>query len=361
MRLTACCPRRLAGLVLASLFVFGSEATAVVFDDGGVHLIDRGHSFPAEAVVVADGPGGAATTVRIENGSQVATAACAGAGFCKALTISGASLVEIRGGDVGGLVEVEDDAKLSISGGRIDSVRTRNRASVEISAGTLGRLHVRDGRSVLITGAEIHEFFAEGLRTSAWITDGEFFSFSVDSASRVTILGGSFYDGVGAGESAQVVITGGTFAGALVVSDRAKLSVLGTAFNFPFGELKVALAGRLTGELADGTNLEVDFRRDASATLALVFSGLIFADADGDGEHNVTDHCPGTAADADVDSIGCSREQFCAAVDVGAPDGIAECRLGDWKNDEATEDARDCRVLRVGLADFLCVPTPGAD
>jgi len=355
--------RPVRSVVLASLFLLASEANAVIFDDGGVHRIDGTNSFPAEGVAVADGPGGAPTTVRIASGGEVATELCAGTGFCKGLTVSGSSLVEVRGGEISGLTEVEDDARLAVSGGQLESVRMRNRSSVELSAGLLGHLHVRDGRRVLITGGEIRDFLAEGNRTSVLVTGGDFSPVSVGSATRVTIVGGAFHDGVRAADSAQVAIAGGSFARALVASGKAHLAVLGTSFNFPFGDIIVALAGRLEGELATGADLGVGFERDASASLTLVFAELDegFEDTDGDGEHDMTDYCPQTAEGADVDTAGCSGAQFCAALDVATPDDLEACRLADWKNNESTEDPRDCRILRVGPLDLECAVTPTVD
>ena len=51
----------LACFVAALVLVLGTEAGAVVFDDGQVHVIDT-KSFPAEVVDLFDGPDG----VRIE-------------------------------------------------------------------------------------------------------------------------------------------------------------------------------------------------------------------------------------------------------------------------------------------------------
>lgn len=67
-------------------------------------------------------------------------------------------------------------------------------------------------------------------------------------------------------------------------------------------------------------------------------------DADADGVGDVVDHCLGTAAEAQVDRDGCSREQFCAAIDVRR--NAAACNLADWMNDEPVS-AKDC-IARKG-------------
>lgn len=72
-----------------------------------------------------------------------------------------------------------------------------------------------------------------------------------------------------------------------------------------------------------------------------------FRDADGDGEDDATDACPGTAANQPVDTAGCTLSQFCSAI--GARRAI--CNVADFRNDEPLGNAADCRVL-----DGRCVP-----
>lgn len=71
------------------------------------------------------------------------------------------------------------------------------------------------------------------------------------------------------------------------------------------------------------------------------------ADSDGDGEGDASDLCPGTAASSEVDEAGCSRLQFCAAIDPGSARGRRTCELADWRNDEPLRRSKgDCRVVR---------------
>jgi hypothetical protein len=63
----------------------------------------------------------------------------------------------------------------------------------------------------------------------------------------------------------------------------------------------------------------------------------VFADADGDGESDLTDRCPASSS-APVDEEGCSIEQFCAL------ESTATCRRADFANDEPGKRVpRDCR------------------
>lgn len=92
----------------------------------------------------------------------------------------------------------------------------------------------------------------------------------------------------------------------------------------------------------------------ATATAAMTAAS---ADADGDSRRDRDDVCPGTAAGAVVDSLGCSQTQFCAAIDVATKAGRATCERADWKNDEPLmkKKSRDCAFDRVARA---CRATP---
>ncbi len=78
-----------------------------------------------------------------------------------------------------------------------------------------------------------------------------------------------------------------------------------------------------------------------------------FEDADGDGEYDGTDLCPGTMPGADVDTAGCSLIQFCRAIDASRARDRRTCRISDWNNDEPGGNPRDCEYDR---GRGLCVP-----
>ncbi len=81
MRLLTGFPSVFACFVATSVLVPGTEAKAVVFNDGLLHNIDAANSFPFESVQIFDegslspGPptGGAATTVNLVDGGKVGT------------------------------------------------------------------------------------------------------------------------------------------------------------------------------------------------------------------------------------------------------------------------------------------------
>ncbi len=85
-------------------------------------------------------------------------------------------------------------------------------------------------------------------------------------------------------------------------------------------------------------------------------------DADGDGETDSTDLCSGTPLLIEVDSDGCSLEQFCSQISVTTGSGRKTCRKSDWKNDEPFMRSRDrdCTIDKggPGREDDRCVPAP---
>ena len=79
------------------------------------------------------------------------------------------------------------------------------------------------------------------------------------------------------------------------------------------------------------------------AELVACYEAPALEDVDSDGEADATDGCPDTPDGAEVDTAGCSKAQFCAAVEVRGQHSASECRLSDWQNDEV-RNPRDCKV-----------------
>ena len=69
--------------------------------------------------------------------------------------------------------------------------------------------------------------------------------------------------------------------------------------------------------------------------------------------------CPDTPPAVEVDSDGCSLDQFCSQIDATTRAGKKTCKKSDWKNDEPvmTRRDRDCAVDKggPGRGDDSCV------
>src|SRR5262249_32744798 len=77
-----------------------------------------------------------------------------------------------------------------------------------------------------------------------------------------------------------------------------------------------------------------------------------FLDADGDGEHDLTDKCPATAPRAIVDDSGCSQSQFCGSFHPTSSGYVrGTCNSADWRNDQPL-GAHDCLEAKG-----VCLPT----
>lgn len=85
----------------------------------------------------------------------------------------------------------------------------------------------------------------------------------------------------------------------------------------------------------------------AQASLAGVQTALAaaLADADADGVRDPSDACLGSEPATEIDGLGCSLAQFCAAIDASNGSGRATCNHSDWRNDEPLADSpNDCKT-----------------
>ena len=89
------------------------------------------------------------------------------------------------------------------------------------------------------------------------------------SAGVLTVSGGAILGNVQVERLANMEISGGDFGGSLFALDSADVAIFGEGFNFPNGEI-MDITGTITGTLADGTVLDLDFGRASTATIRLV-------------------------------------------------------------------------------------------
>lgn len=90
--------------------------------------------------------------------------------------------------------------------------------------------------------------------------------------------------------------------------------------------------------------------------------GTEVEDSDGNGVNNEDDLCPETIEQAEIDSNGCSANQFCGKIDIPErgqrmAEAIFKCNFAEWKDDEKRPPG-DCHVKRAGTRkkeNFECV------
>ena len=64
-------------------------------------------------------------------------------------------------------------------------------------------------------------------------------------------------------------ISGGDITSGIIALNDSSVTIFGTGFNLPLGDI-LGLQGTLTGTLADGSPLNVNFGRASSARITLV-------------------------------------------------------------------------------------------
>ena len=219
-------------------------------------------------------------------------------GFIGKAPISGYSVngfdlnrITIRGGETASSIDLAHNNLVAIEGGLIGANDSGHSVSmighgndVSIAGGELsGGIVVHDGSSLHVTGGTIgknHDHVSlDATGGDYHLMDGQFAGALHATEAVMTIAGGVFgvdmHDAaVVANASSRVDLYGGLLAGELQSLAGSAIYVHGSNFAVDgkaigFGPID-ALDGQLTGTLADGAPLAIDFSRDVTATLATV-------------------------------------------------------------------------------------------
>lgn len=261
-----------APFLILVLLVAAWPARAVVFEDGGIHLVDT--NVPGkDGVQVHDGPGPAATTVTVT--------ATVEAG----VSVTGISSATLDGATTGGSVFALDDARLTVVDSEIgNDVFANQQAEVTVQGADVLNNVFALGYAVIDVGATTvgdplessgQDVFANDsgritLHTGTVVLDDVFTndtaSIGVDDAE----IGGSLF----ANGFSQIELEGGSVAEDIQSNGEATVRIVGMDFAVdgapvPFGPV-AALSGTLTGSLSDGSPLANAFTRGEGATILLV-------------------------------------------------------------------------------------------
>ena len=221
------------------LLALGTDAAAVTFDDGLVHVIDAGNSFPLECVIVDDGPLGETTTLNALPGGEIGTLSCG------SLTANGTSEINMLGGLVP-VLRLFGNSTLFYSVSQSESLTAQDNSRVSVISGRIGAFTSGGTALVEISGGT---FYGNGNVTNSSIVNirgGEFGRVDGHSNSTLNVFGGSILEGVQTRNSARVNFHGGEIAGFIFAGDTAVFTIFGNGFNFPFGDI-AATSGTLTG------------------------------------------------------------------------------------------------------------------
>lgn len=216
----------------------------VVFDDGGVHLIDYNIS----------------TGIRVENATSVTVApgvTISGPGTYVAV-LSSASSVTVNGGLIEGEIDVQPGSGIILNDGHIDKVYARETTrALKMTGGSLGQFYSYFGW-INVSGGEIGT--ASLFDGDAIISNGVIGSMYFDGSTSFSISGGRFED--------KLLVngySGGRIEGGAIIST---IEVLGySAFLTLKGELTLSepiaidrelYSIKVSGILSDGTPIDTD-------------------------------------------------------------------------------------------------------
>lgn len=282
--------------VIFLLFLLGAytELYAVTFNDGLIHIINSGNSYPFEEIVVSDGPGSTTTTVIVETGGQAS-----------GIDASENSVITLDGGYLTAPFYVRDNVELSVIEGSVTQINALANSKVWVSGGTTSDLNCENCSYLNVSGGlftwglKIHnldygEVSGGSMATiDTWSSELHFFGgkvtdqlavfgtsiinvfagdfpndFHINDNSKTNVYGGNFPYGIFTHYNGQLNIYGGFFDDTIKAFDTSEIIFSGYGFNYPDGDI-TAISGTLTGFLDDGTPINIEFGRATTATITL--------------------------------------------------------------------------------------------
>ena len=256
--------------ILAVGLLVPVPAVAIVFDDGGTHVV----SVPVigDGVQVLDGVGPSATDV------TVTTIVSEG------VSVNGISIATLDGAETGSSVFALGDATLNVLDSEIgNDIFANDMAEVFVGQTTVLNNIFALGYAVMdVGGATVADpndpggdIFANDdaqitVHSGTVVDDDLFTNDNGFIAVEDAVIGDQLF----ANGTSQIDWSGGSLGDRMEANGEATLRIFGDGFQVdgspvPFGPL-VALTGQLTGELADGTPLDNPFERAPTAEIIVV-------------------------------------------------------------------------------------------
>ena len=184
------------------------------------------------------------------------------------------SQVVVSGGGLGGELHLYDDAALHMSDGTIGfAAFANNNSKLYITGGSLGT----NSRDLMMYNHS--ELYLSGGNLRRHLV--------ICNYSKVFMTGGVIGFDLVALDESQVVISGGWVDRYLNPKNDSIIIVLGNNFNLPLGYISNT-SGILTGTLANGDSINVDFIREGSGAILLANPNM--ADLNYDNTVNLVDY-----------------------------------------------------------------------
>ncbi len=255
--------------------IFGD---AVVDLAPGEELVSGVQLFESSDLRVSDGS--ILQGVRLTDESRLGSSN----GSITGVRLEGASTGEISGGDIHGWVTTWDSSTLHILGGRFEGVLVSHGSSgISFSGGEMGLFNAYDASKVQVSGGSFSSYFSVNDNVTANVADGSFAtpSYRANGSSWSKITAGEI-GSLRASDSSILQLAGSTMADYVVAENSASVFIsggvadglsVGSAVHWSGGRLSGRISvydtlsvyganlelrdHRLTGTLADGTDIDV--------------------------------------------------------------------------------------------------------
>jgi hypothetical protein len=175
----------------------------------------------------------------------------------------------VESGDVHNIA-LRDDSVLNMTSGFVHGYLTGyGTATLNVLDGFFGLgLEADDQSNLFVSGGSTELLTASG--SSLVDFSGGFYELvSAHDSAHLEIWGDADMDSVSASGTSTVAISGGQTGGELGATQNSVITVFGSGFNYPLGEIQDA-SGTLTGTLADGQSINTFFHISGDASILLV-------------------------------------------------------------------------------------------
>jgi hypothetical protein len=205
-----------------------------------------------------------------------------------------ATEVEVAGDGYVDYLSSYDTSTVTMNGGTVTEWSTYDSSTITMNNGVVWEGAAYDTSTVTLEeGGVVWGFAFDALDSSTFtMNSGTMEHLVAGGSSTVTVNGGAMVDvgvsgsstftlhsgwiehGLSGGGSSTVTMSGGELGGPLSATDLALIEIIGMSFMVdgeavPYGDI-LALAGTLTGTLASGETINIEFNRSPTAIIRLI-------------------------------------------------------------------------------------------